>query len=191
MSLGYLSNPVVFLIEMFFKLYINAVLLRFLFQLCRADFYNPFSQFLVKITQLPLKILRSFIPSIGRIDTASIVLMLILEVMLILLSSNFDLQSLNIVVVLMFSVIELVKELFDILEYAVIGRVLLSWINPNTFNAFSSLLWSITEPLFRICRQFIPNLGMIDLSPMIILLGIQLVKMIVFPPIYDLLSLLS
>ena len=71
MSGSYLTNPLVFLVQTLFGLYILAVLLRFLLQTVRADFYNPISQFLVKVTNPPLKIMRRIIPGLGGIDLAS------------------------------------------------------------------------------------------------------------------------
>src|SRR5438477_11031959 len=76
----YLSQAVLYLIEVIFGFYILLVLLRLLFQLARADFYNPFAQFIVSLTQPPLKILRRFIPGFFGIDFATVVLLVALEV---------------------------------------------------------------------------------------------------------------
>ncbi|MEW8210414.1 MAG: YggT family protein, partial [Candidatus Thiodiazotropha taylori] len=62
MGSSYLTNPLVFLVQTLFGLYILAILLRFLLQVVRADFYNPISQFLVKVTNPPLEPLRRLIP---------------------------------------------------------------------------------------------------------------------------------
>ena len=78
---SYLTNPLEFLISTLFGLYILAFMLRFLLGAVRADFYNPVCQFLVKITNPLLVPLRRVIPAIGRLDTASIVLMLALELL--------------------------------------------------------------------------------------------------------------
>ena len=75
---GYLSNPLGFAIDTLGSLYVVALLLRFLLQWLRADAYNPLSQFLIRITHPPLKILRRFVPSIGRIDTSSLLLAFLL-----------------------------------------------------------------------------------------------------------------
>ena len=76
---NYLSDPIVFLVEILFSLYIMVVMLRFLFQLVRADFNNPISQFIVTLTNPLLRPLRRIIPSVGKIDMSSIVLMLLLQ----------------------------------------------------------------------------------------------------------------
>ena len=78
MGSGYLVSPLTLIINTLFDLYILLVLLRFLLQMLRADFYNPVSQFIVRLTTPPLRILRRFIPSVSGQDTASIVLCLVL-----------------------------------------------------------------------------------------------------------------
>ena len=76
MGSGYLTSPLMLIINTLFDLYILLVLLRFLLQMLRADFYNPVSQFIVKLTTYPLKALRRVIPSVAGQDTAAIVLCL-------------------------------------------------------------------------------------------------------------------
>ncbi|HSR62519.1 MAG TPA: YggT family protein, partial [Gammaproteobacteria bacterium] len=84
---SYLSNAGEFLISVIFDLYILAVMLRFLLQWVRADFYNPFSQFLVKVTNPALRPLRRIIPGYAGIDWPSILLMLILQAVELVLIS--------------------------------------------------------------------------------------------------------
>lgn len=79
MGSSYLSDPVIFLLDTVFSFYILAVLLRFILQWLGGDFYNPISQFLVKITHPPLRIMRRYIPAVGKIDTSSIVLLVALQ----------------------------------------------------------------------------------------------------------------
>ena len=80
------------IVQVVFSLYILGVLLRFLFQLSRADFYNPISQFLVALTNPFLRPLRRVIPGLYGVDIASLVLLIVLqslEVFLISLLNNF------------------------------------------------------------------------------------------------------
>ena len=81
MNSGYFSSLGVFLIDTLVSLYVFALMLRFLLQWVEADFYNPISQFLVKLTHPPLRYLRRFIPSVRRIDTASLALMLTVQML--------------------------------------------------------------------------------------------------------------
>ena len=78
-----LQEALIFIIQTVFQLYLTVVLLRFLLQVARADFYNPISQFIVKATNPPLKPLRRIIPGFGGFDLASLVLALIVQLLAI------------------------------------------------------------------------------------------------------------
>lgn len=191
MNSNYMTDPLIFIIDSVFSLYILAVMLRFLLQWCRAEFYNPISQFLVKITHPVLKILRRYIPPAGKIDTSSIVLALSLQMLadfLILFLKGF---SISIGALALLSFGNLVSLLINVFIYAVFARAILSWLHPGSFNATMSLLHSLTEPLLETCRKFIPDFGGIDLSPLLALLLLQLAKMVVLPPLHQLASLIS
>jgi YggT family protein len=191
MDSSYMTDPAIFIIDSLFSLYILAVMLRFLLQWCGADFYNPISQFLVKATHPPLKLLRRFVPSIGKIDTSSLVLVLALQMLadfsiLLLKGVAISIGALTIL-----SLTQLVSLLINIFIYAVFARAILSWLSPGTFNSASSILHSLTEPLLDTCRKFIPDMGGIDLSPLAALMLLQLAKMVILPPLHQLASLIG
>lgn len=183
MGSGYLSNPATFLIQVVFDLYILVVMLRFLLQLVRADFYNPISQFCVKMTAPLLRPLRRVIPGIGGIDVASIVLMLLLkivELFLIMLVVGQDSPLLSAVALALPELIELTLNVF---LFAILIQVILSWVNPGGYNPAISILHAITDPLLRPAQRLIPPIGGLDLSPMVVLVAIQLLKMLLLPPL--------
>ena len=191
MGSTYMTDPIIFLIDTLFSLYILAILLRFLLQWCGADFYNPISQFLVKVTHPPLKILRRFVPSIGKIDTSSLILVLTLQMLAdfsILMLKGF---TINIGALTVLSLTQLVSLLLNVFVFAVFARAILSWFNPGAFNAAASILATLTEPLLDICRKVIPDLGGIDLSPLAALLLLQLAKMVLLPPLHELACLIA
>jgi YggT family protein len=183
MGSEYLTNPLVFLIKTLFGLYILAVILRFLFQLVRADFYNPVSQFLVKVTSPPLRILRRIIPGIGGLDLSTLVLAWILkyvELLLILLISG---TSMHLVGPIFWSIPELIELVINIFLFAVLIQVILSWVNPGSYNPVSSILYALTEPVMRPARNLLPPISGIDLSPMLVMIGLVLLKMLLLPPL--------
>ena len=96
MGSGYLLNPLMLIINTVFDLYIMLVLLRFMFQAFRADFYNPVSQFVVKATTPPLKLFRRFIPSVAGHDTAAIVLAIALVLMKLMILKTLGEQIVDI-----------------------------------------------------------------------------------------------
>jgi YggT family protein len=191
MSSTYMTDPVIFIIDSLFSLYILAVLMRFLLQWCGADFYNPISQFLVKATHPPLKLLRRFIPPFGKIDTSSLVLVLSLQMLADLSILLLKGVSISIGALTILSLTQLVSLLINIFVYAIFARAILSWINPGAFGSAASILHSMTEPLLNTCRKFIPDLGGIDLSPLAALMLLQLAKMVILPPLHELASLIS
>jgi len=191
METAYFTNPVVFLITTLFGLYILALMLRFLFQWMDVDYYNPVSQFLVSITQPPLKLLRSVVPSIGRIDTASIVLMIALQMTAGLAVFFNGGAPISVAALFIWALTELITLLINVFLFAIIIRALISWINPDSYNPAVSLLYTLTEPLLRLSRKIIPPLSGIDLSPLLIIIGLQMLKMIVLPPLQQMIMLLS
>ena len=191
MGSNYMTDPVVFLIDTLFSLYILAVVLRFLLQWIRADFYNPVSQFLVKITHPPLRLLRRVIPSVGRVDRSTLLFALLLQML-----ANFSILaikglSISFIALTVLSFGDLLKMVIDIFVYAIFIGALLSWFAPGNYNSVSSILYSLTEPLLNICRRVLPDLGGIDLSPLVALVLLQLTKMMVLPPLQQLASLLG
>ena len=191
MNANYMTDPIIFLIDSVVSLYILAVMLRFLLQWGRAEFYNPISQFLVKITHPPLKILRRYIPPAGKIDTSSIVLALGLQMLANFAVLTLKGSSISIGALTILSARDLLSLTIDIFIYAVFARAILSWLNPGSFGAASSILHSLTEPLLDLCRKFIPDFGGIDLSPLAALILLQLAKMVILPPLHQLASLIS
>ncbi len=179
----YLTNPLVFLIQILFGAYTLVVMLRFLLQLVRADFYNPVSQFIVKATSPLLRPLRRLIPSLRGVDMASIVLMWLVksaELMLIMLISG---GAMNLLAPLALAIPELVGLAIDVFLYAILIQVILSWVNPGGYNPVIGLIDRLTDPLLRPARQVIPAMGGLDLSPMVVMIGLVLLKMLLLPPL--------
>jgi len=191
MGSSYMTNPVIFLIDTLVSLYILAIVIRFLLQWVKADFYNPISQFLVKITHPPLKLLRRFVPSIGKIDSSSIVLALGLQMIADFSILMLKGVSVSIPALVIVSFTQLVTLLLNVFVFAVFARAILSWFDPGNYNPASSLLHSLTEPLLGLCRKIIPDLGGMDLSPLAALLFLQLAKMMILPPLNQLATLIG
>jgi len=180
---NYLANPAIFLIQTLFGLYILAVVLRLILQLMKADFYNPVSQFLVRATHPPLKLLRRFIPGFGGIDISSIVLAWALkaaELSLVILLSGASVNALG---PFLWAIPELVELLINIFLFAILIQVILSWINPGAYNPVSALLHSLTDPVMRPARRILPPISGLDLSPMLVMIGLVLLKMLLLPPL--------
>jgi YggT family protein len=183
MSDTYLTNPLIFLVQTLFGLYILAIMLRFLLQWVKADFYNPISQFLVVVTSPPLKILRRLIPGFGGLDLAALALAWLLksvELLLILLVNG---TSNGVLGPFIWSLPELLELTINIFLFAVLIQVILSWINPGAYNPASALLHSLTDPVLKPARNLLPPMSGLDLSPFLVLIGLVLLKMLLLPPL--------
>lgn len=182
----YLSNAGVFLIETLFGLYLLAVLLRFLLQWARADFYNPLVQVLVKLTNPPLLPLRRYIPGYRGLDMAAVVLMVALQLLELLLITLLVGRPGNPVGLLVLAAAQLLALLLNVLFWAVIIQAVLSWINPDPRQPAVHLLYQLTEPILRPARQLLPPLSGLDLSPILVLIVLQLLKLLLVAPLLDL-----
>lgn len=180
------SNAGVFLISTIFGIYILAIMLRLVLQLVRADFHNPISQFIVKVTNPPLKPLRRFIPGFAGIDMASVIFMLVLQILefyLITLIRGFpapDFFGLT-----LYATVELITLGFYVFLFSIFILALLSWINPGQYNPVNHLLHQIAEPVMRPARNIIPPMSGIDLSPMFAMVVLWLFKLLLLDPVSD------
>lgn len=182
---AYVNNAGVFLIQTLFGFYILAVMLRFLLQWVRADFYNPLVQFLVKITNPPLLPMRRLIPGYLGLDMAAVVLMMGLKVVELTLVFLLNDQSVQFGGVLLMAFAELLNLLLNVLFWAVIIQAILSWVNPDPSHPAVTLLYQLTEPVLRPARGVLPPISGIDLSPILVLIALQLLKMVLIAPLRD------
>ena len=169
----------VLLVDVLFSLYIGAVLLRLLLGVARADFHNPLSQFLVRVTNPVLTPMRRFIPAIGSIDTSAIVLaygLTLLKTSLLLLLTVGDLHF---PASLFFAVGELIKTIIWVYIFALIIQAIISWVGNSQGNPVIPLVNSLTYPLLKPIRKVVPLVGMMDLSPMAAILGLNILLIIV------------
>ncbi|MHB1141574.1 MAG: YggT family protein [Sulfuricaulis sp.] len=173
---SFFTEAGVLIVGVVFGLYILAVLLRFLFQLSRADFYNPISQFLVALTNPLLRPLRRAIPGLLGIDLASLVLLLALQFLEFYVLSWLGGLTTGFIPLLLAAMLGLVRLTIKVYFFATVLRVILSWFMPYGVrqNPAGDLLVSLTEPLMRPARRLIPAVGGLDLSPIAVIVGLQI-----------------
>lgn len=169
-------NPFVFLIDILFHLYTVILMLRLILQWARADFYNPVSQFIVKITNPLVKPLRRIIPGFFGIDFATLVLIFALTTIKILIVyslSGYNLFSGLLIITIVLDVVDL---LLNIFLFAIIIQALLSWVNPDPYNPVVALLNSLTWPILKHFRKLIPPISGFDLSPIFAIISIMFIQ---------------
>ncbi|KQZ86501.1 MULTISPECIES: YggT family protein [unclassified Pseudomonas] len=176
-----LNDAAIFVIQTLGSLYLLIVLLRFILQLVRANFYNPLCQFAVKATQPLLKPLRRVIPSMFGLDMSSLVLALVVQMALfavILLLSGYSVDAL---LLAPWALIGIFALFLKILFWAMIISVILSWVAPGSHNPGAELVQQITEPVLAPFRRIIPNLGGLDISPIFAFIALQLLQSWLIP----------
>ncbi|PZP22061.1 MULTISPECIES: YggT family protein [Pseudomonas] len=176
-----LNTAAIYVIQTLGSLYLLIVLLRFILQMVRADFYNPMSQFIVRATQPLLRPLRKVIPGFGGVDLASLVLAILVQMLLMVITlilmgygvGGFLLQ------VLIWAIIGVTSLFMKVFFFALIISVILSWVAPGTRNPAAELVNQICEPLLSPIRRVLPNLGGLDLSPIFAFIALNLIDMLV------------
>ncbi len=173
------ENPFIFLIDTVFSVYIAIMLLRFILQQVGADFYNPISQFIVKATQPLVVTARRVIPSIGKIDSATLALVFILIIIKLVLLFSLGGLSLNAIQLLIRGLYDLTSLTFDVFIVALFVQAILSWVNPDPYHPVSALLRSLTSPVLRPVKKYVPPISGIDLSTLVALIGLMFIKRLV------------
>jgi YggT family protein len=190
-----INNAVLFLLEAILGLLSIAFLLRFYFQLTRASFQNQFAHLIVTVTNFAVKPLRRIIPSLAKVDISTLLLAYLTQIVL-----NFFTFLLNgfpifvagntvWLVILGLALVGIVSISLSIFLYAVLIQAVLSWINPHT--PIAPTLHSLTNPVLRLFRKYIPPAGNFDLSPLVFIIAAQLLLSTILAPLKNnLLSLL-
>ncbi len=171
---GYFSEAGAFLINVIFGFFILMVMLRFLLQWARADFYNPISQFIVKLSDPLLKPLRRVIPGLAGVDIAAIVLMLLLQYIAYLLIVAISGQAFHPLLLLILSITDLLKLLLYVFIFAIIISAVASWIAPGGYNPVLGLIQQLTAPIIRPIQRRMKPISGLDLSPLVALLLLNL-----------------
>lgn len=174
-----LGQVVALLVNTLGNFFILAVLLRFLLQASRADFYNPVSQAIVKLTAPVLNPLRKIIPGYGGIDFASLVLALLTNIIattLLITAAGYDLPG--IVTIVGWSFVGLIGFILNIYFYGLLISIIASWIAPFNGNPILLLVQQLLQPLQSAVRKIIPPMGGLDFSPIFIFLAIRVLEIV-------------
>lgn len=160
-----------FLINTVFDLLIIVALLRLWLQLVRADFYNPVSQFVVRVTNPFVQPMRRIVPMIGQLDLASLLLALLLGAAKILSLSAINGFAISALQITLFAGLSVLAQALDLIFWLVVIRALLSWFSRG-YNPMEAILQQLTEPLMAPIRRILPPMGGLDLSAMLLIIAI-------------------
>jgi YggT family protein len=188
MDSNYLTNPLIFLVEVIFQIYILAVLLRFLLQWARADFNNSISQLIVRVTSPVLIPMRRVIPPVKGTDTASLVLAWLLKALELLLVILLGKDSFMPVLALLGAIPALIEFIINIFLAVIILQAIMSWVAFDTYHPVVDILQSLSNPVLAPFRKLLPSASGFDFSPMVAVLALIMLKMLLLPPLKTLVA---
>jgi YggT family protein len=171
-----MQSALIFLFKTLADLYLLTFLLRILMQWVRADYYNPLAQFVLKVTSPLVVPARRVIPSVSGVDTATIVVLVLLEILATYVVLLLGGVTLALPVLLFYSALRLVALAVWFYTVALFIYVLLSWFGDRGANPMAVLLGQLVEPLLRPARRLLPPIGGLDLSPLIVILLLQAIS---------------
>lgn len=161
-------------------LFLLAILLRFLLQLARADFYNPVSQAVVRVTDPMVRVFRTFVPGYRNVDFAALVLAFVVEgiaIYVLILLYGGSLPGVGFLVT--WSVLGVVYFIINIYWYAIIASIIMSFVmlfsgsmNPHPILL---LVWQLTDPVMAPFRKIIPPMGGLDFSPIFVFILLRFI----------------
>lgn len=177
-----LNQAAIFLVETIVGLLSLALLLRFYLQVVRAPYRNPVSQFLCALTDWAVIPARRVVPGLWGMDLASLVLAWLCEVLVlfaVLALRGMEAEAATgtvIVAILVLAAVKILKISIYILMVAVIVQAILSWVNP--YSPIGPLLNSLTQPFLRPLQKRVPMVANVDLSPLVLIIVLQLILML-------------
>ncbi|WP_435213225.1 YggT family protein [Luminiphilus sp. nBUS_16] len=166
-----------YLLETAASFYLILTVLRGMLQLARADFYNPISQFVVRATNPPLRVIHRVIPNAGRFDPAVLLLAVAVQILAIVAKLALagvalpDLTSL-----LIWGLLGVMGLIINTYLIALVVMIVISWVAPGTRHPAVLLTYQITEPIMSPVRSMLPSMGGLDFSPIVIFIAINMIQ---------------
>ena len=172
-------DALVFIINAVAQLYLFVLLLRLLLPWLGVDFRNPISQAILKITSPVVVPLRRVIPPVGRIDSATLLVAFIIQYLLILAILLLYGRTAGVLAIALTTVVDLVLLTLRLFRFAIIIRVILSWLAPGGYNPALAIIHALTDRVLSPFRRILPPLGGLDLSPLLAIILITAVTIVV------------
>ncbi len=170
-----LLNAVIFITQTIVGLYLMFVLLRFLMQISRVDYYNPISQGIVKLTDPLCAPMRRLLPTLGRIDTATFILAIFLQLIIICVVMKISGGLIFDVRYFAWALLGRGALACDIYFFALLISVIVSWIAPHSTHPAILLISELIDPICEPARKLLPPLGGLDFSIILVFMAITLI----------------
>lgn len=160
------TSAVVFIVSTIAQLYLFVLLLRLLLPWFGADFRNPIAQAILKLTSPVVVPLRRIVPPVGRLDTATVLVAFIIQYIAIIVVLLIMGRTAGFADIAITSLVNLVLLTLRLFIFAIVIRVILSWIAPGGYNPAMAIIQTLTDRILRPFRRILPPMGGLDLSPM-------------------------
>ncbi|AFJ02779.1 Integral membrane protein YggT, involved in response to extracytoplasmic stress (osmotic shock) [Methylophaga frappieri] len=180
MTPSYFANPLIFIIETLFFLYMMVVALRLLMPWIHWPSHAPLSQFVIRATQPAIKPMRQFMPAIGRLDSAVLLLLILLALCKLFFITALQGVVPNLFMLLLLALADLCSLFVTLFTISIIVEVILSWVTPaGSYHPMMSLISRLNAPLLDPVRQRLPDMGGLDLAPLLVIVLLQAFNMFI------------
>ncbi len=144
------------------------LLARFHFQWLRVPFRNPMGEFVLALTNWAVIPARRVIPGLAGLDLATLILAWAFQALGLWAQAAIVGAEPSAVALIAVAAVDLLRYSVYILVFAVFVQVAISWINPDA--PLGPLFDMVTRPFLRPLRRYVPPVGRVDLSPLVLLL---------------------
>jgi len=160
-----MTQALYFIVKTLAQLYLLLLLLRFWLPWFNVDFRNPMAQGVLRLTSPLIAPLRRLLPPVGRLDTATILVALAIEYLLVVFLLSIRGISVGFVPIAVTAFFELIILSLNLLFFIILIRIVLSWVAPGNYSPVTAMLNALAEPVLRPFRRMIPPIGGLDISP--------------------------
>ena len=168
-----MAQALYFIVKTLTQLYLLVLLLRFWLPWLRADYRNPVAQGILRFTSPLVVPVRRVLPSVGRIDTATILVTFVVQFLTVFALLSLFGRKAAPELIAWASILELVILSLNLFFFAVVVKIILSWVAPHTYNPITALVTTIAEPVLAPFRRIIPSVGGLDVSPIFAIILLQ------------------
>lgn len=179
-----LHQALIFLISTVFELYLIVLILRLILVWIRADYFNPLVQFITRLTDVIVKPLRRVTKNIGRVETASCIWIILIDMLKFILILALTLGYFNLPGVFILTLADILRLFIQVFTYAIILQAIMSWVQP--YSPINYILYQVTSPITRPFQRLIPPIGGIDVSPIPAIIVLQVLLILLVNPLNNL-----
>ncbi|MBL0027646.1 MAG: YggT family protein [Rhodanobacteraceae bacterium] len=183
--MGHLANAGALIVQALFGLVIGLFFFRLLMQGLRVDFRNPLSQVVYKLTNPVLIPIQKALPVVRGWNLAALLITFLLTLIETWLLYRLAGLGLPVPALLVIALAMLIQFAATALLWMIIVRAVLSFVSPDPYNPVVQMLYRLSDPILKPFQKLIPPIGGLDLSPIFVVLALQLVRMLIAAPLAE------